>query len=88
MAYWDADLGTIITFPDRPCPPKWPGWTEVDCSCCVGLEWGLDYPQECNVCDGQGSYCRHEESGALALYPGGPFIGREIRTKENGPGTR
>ena len=55
-----------------------PGWEYVSCICCCGLQWGSDEPRECRYCKGMGNYVRHIKSGAMALYPGGPFIGREL----------
>jgi hypothetical protein len=50
------------------------GW--VDCGCCAGIEWGGEYPRECESCGGTGLQYRYA-SGALALSPGGPFRGHE-----------
>jgi hypothetical protein len=33
-------------------------------------------PRECNTCDGNGKIWVHNKSGAMAKYPGGPFIGK------------
>jgi hypothetical protein len=52
------------------------GW--VDCGCCAGIEWGGEYPRECNLCGGNGRLYRFE-SGKLALWPGGQFVGSESR---------
>jgi len=76
MAYWNSQKQVVVHVPTEPHPIN-PGWEIVDCSCCGGLEWGGDYPRECSACQGMGHYCRHIESGALALYPGGPFVGRD-----------
>lgn len=62
----------------RSPPVPWegkPGWLDVDCGCCGGLEWGGEYPRECTACGGSGRYALHEETGTIALYPGGPFLG-------------
>lgn len=51
----------------------------IECGACVnGLVdmWGS--PSECRYCDGGGKMWRYP-SGALALYPGGPFCGRDVR---------
>jgi hypothetical protein len=40
-----------------------------------------DYPW-CDDCGGTGRYARHERSGALALWPGGPFVGREPQERQ------
>ena len=80
MAYWDSKQNKIIYSPSVPCQDN-PGWTEDDCGCCNGIEWGGMYPRECRSCGGGGAVFRHIKSGALALYPGGPFVGR--LSKEN-----
>ena len=72
MAHWDGEKH--IYFEDEPWP-DYPGWLMVDCGCCAGLEWGGEYPRECDSCAGNGSYAQHINSGVLAIYPGGPFLG-------------
>ncbi len=52
-------------------------WEHISCGCCNGLQWGGFYPRECHYCDGAGMLWRHRKSGALAMYPGGPFLGRD-----------
>ena len=74
MAYWD---GKQIICTPTTLYEDYPGWECVDCGCCAGLEWGGECPRECHRCGGAGEYARHIKSGALAEYPGGPFIGRE-----------
>lgn len=54
-----------------------PGWEQVSCGCCAGVEWGGLEPRECRDCRGNGWYFRHTPTGVLAMYPGGPFLGRE-----------
>ncbi len=50
-------------------------WEPIACNCCYS---GLDCNGNiCCVCKGYVMYSRHIKSGALALYPGGPFIGKE-----------
>lgn len=78
MAYWDYLLGQIIHRPDAPWD-GYPGWLSIDCGCSAGLEWGGDSPRECRTCGGNGIIARHVASGLLALYPGGPAVGREPR---------
>ena len=74
MAYWTGEK--IVH--SKPIPVEnYPGWEHVDCGCCNGLQWGGEEPRECDDCKGSGSYVRHIKSGAMAFYPGGPFIGRE-----------
>jgi hypothetical protein len=73
MAYWDYKQKKIIH--SKPKPIKgYPGWEEVDCGCCGGIQWGGEFPEECDNCNGSGYYCKHIKSGALAKYPGGPFV--------------
>ncbi len=74
MAYWDSEKKTIVRVKPEPYPDH-PGWWYIDCGCCAGLEWGGDYPRECHDCNGSGFVAYHEDSGALAEYPGGPFLG-------------
>ena len=74
MAFWNGSQ--IIYTKPRPIE-NYPGWEEVDCGCCGGIQWGGESPRECNDCEGSGRYCRHIKSGVMALYPGGPFLGRE-----------
>ena len=51
------------------------GWEIRDCGCSAGLQWGGECPIECRVCRGGGIVYHHIKSGAIALYPGGPFAG-------------
>lgn len=81
MAYWDAEKGTITHAPSKP-HPHYSGWEIVDCGCCAGIEWGGYYPRECRTCGGGGYICQHLKSGALAWYPGGPFVGSTARRIE------
>jgi len=76
MAYWDSENQKIVRFPDR-LAENYPGWEEIDCGCCAGIQWGGEYPRECINCEGNGMLFRHIKSGALALYPGGPFKGKD-----------
>lgn len=75
MSYWDSENGKIIHLPDTPAE-NYSGWTQVDCGCCDGIQWGGEYPRECQECGGTGVIYRHNKSGVLALYPGGPFVGK------------
>ena len=79
MSHWDGSK--IVRWPTKPS--RVPGWEEIDCGCCSGLEWGGEYPRECLRCNG-GVIFRHKKSGALALYPGGPFVGRETHGPSGG----
>lgn len=74
MAHWDGK--NIVYWQPEP-HPGYPGWVYEDCGCCNGLEWGGEEPRECRTCDGSGWIARHIKSGALALWPGGPFCGRD-----------
>ena len=74
MAYWDSKICKIVYFPPKPSEDR-PGWEEIDCGCCNGIEWGGESPTECSDCKGGGVYFRHIKSGVLAVYPGGPFLG-------------
>lgn len=76
MAYWDSKQGKIIHMPTKPYP-NYPDWELVDCGCCAGLQWGGDSPRECDYCQGAGQLARHIKSRVHAVYPGGPFLGRE-----------
>jgi len=82
MAYLDSKTGQIIHVQPKPCI-NYPEWVEVDCGCCNGIRWGGEYPRECETCYGNGVYFRHR-SGALALHPGGTFIGREAAEAAGG----
>jgi len=73
MSYWDGNQ--IVRRPDRLVEGS-PGWIMQDCGCCDGLEWGGEVPTECTLCNG-GFVFKHLASGVLAMYPSGPFLGRE-----------
>jgi hypothetical protein len=58
-------------------------WLEDSCGCCSGYGVVSDYsggdfngPTECDACGGQGYYFV-SESDRRAMWPGGPFLGRE-----------
>ena len=72
MAYWNGNK--IVHAPPQKSN-RYPGWQRIDCGCCAGVQWGGDYPRECSYCGGSGFIYHHLKSGALALYPGGPFCG-------------
>jgi hypothetical protein len=74
MAYFS---GQGIVFAAPQPYPDYPGWETIDCGCCAGIEWGDPGPRECRQCGGGGYLARHIASGAVALYPGGPFRWRE-----------
>ena len=76
MAYHDGQR-----FVDAPPQPYtgYPGWLDIDCGCCAGLEWGGLEPRECRDCNGSGGLAYHIESGVYALYPGGPLRGRNVK---------
>jgi len=77
MAYWDSANNKIIYYPPRKVQ-GYPGWEELDCGCCNGIQWGGEYPNDCRTCGGAGVIFRHIKSGVLAEYPGGRFLGREV----------
>ena len=81
MSYWNWKQNKIIRFPPAPYP-GYPGWIRLDCGCSGGLEWGGEYPRECRNCWGSGMIAKHEKSGVLAYYPGGPFLGRDCTWTE------
>jgi len=63
----------------------YPGWTRIACDSCSGHGQVSSYtfgggdfngPDECRDCGGSGHIWRSRK-GALAQYPGGPFVGRE-----------
>ena len=70
MAHWDGKK--IVYMPTRP-NKEYPAWDEIDCGCCAGIQWGGEYPRECDRCDGFGVIYEHRKSKARVLYPGGPF---------------
>ena len=74
MAWFNSKTGEIVRAPPRDSREH-PGWEVLDCGCCGGIQWGGESPRKCEVCKGNGYYCHHKPSGALAAYPGGPFIG-------------
>ena len=76
MAYYDSSQNKIVRFDSYPCK-EYPGWDITDCGCCAGIQWGGEYPRECEDCGATGRYFRHRKSGVTALYPGGPFTGSE-----------
>lgn len=71
MAHWDGKR--IKYFKSIICN-EYPGWDMLDCGCCAGIQWGGEYPEECNRCNGNGVIYKHRKSGVLAEYPGGRFI--------------
>lgn len=73
MSYWDSKNQKIIRFDPIPYP-NYPTWLQIDCGCCNGVEWGGEYPKECNLCNGVGVIALHIESEIHAQYPGGPFL--------------
>ncbi len=84
MAYFDGKR--IIWF--EPKEFGVPDWLQIDCGCCAGIQWGGDSPVECSTCEGGGYIYKHKKSGVLALYPGGPFCGRdklEVKSNVFGP---
>ena len=80
MSFWNSETQQVVRFPPKDVE-GYPGWEEIDCGCCAGLQWGGFEPRECRDCGGGGYLFRHKRSGALAQYPGGPFCGREVTPK-------
>ncbi len=71
MSSWNGEK--IIEFPAKQSP-VWPKWDEIDCGCCMGIEWSAGYvPKECKRCGGSGFVYKHRKSDVTAQYPGGPF---------------
>lgn len=81
MSHYDSSANQVIAWPDSPYP-GFPGWTRTDCGCSGGLEWGGEEPRECRRC-ASGTLARHDRTGTLALWPGGPLRGRESRGPES-----
>lgn len=61
------------------------GWTQIQCSSCDGHGLASSYgggdflgADECCDCNGSG-YIWRSPKGALAQWPGGPFVGRESK---------
>ena len=78
MSHWDSQQQRIIPWPTKPWKGA-RGWVSVDCGCAAGLEWGGEEPRECAACGGSGIQAYHKESHTYALYPGGPFRGRDMK---------
>lgn len=78
MAFWNYKDGQTHYHPAKDMGN---GWFRIDCGCSGGIQWGGEYPRECNDCEGNGFVCWHKKSGVFALYPGGPFRGRRQPTK-------
>ncbi len=70
MARWDGEK--IIYGKDKKSK-FFPGWLEIDCGCCGGIEWGHFLPCECRRCDGSGRIFKHIKSKVIVRYPGGSF---------------
>ena len=76
MSHWDGKR--IVRFESKPYAGR-PGCLLVDCGFCNGIKWGAgdQPPIECDRCGGSGYITFHKASGSYALYPGGPFRGRQ-----------
>ena len=81
MAHWDCTTSGVIYFSPEPWE-GYPKWMQIDCGCCAGLEWGGDGPRECDTCGASGRLAKHIKTGTLALWPGGPFRGKEYKIKK------
>jgi len=73
MAYRDGNK--TVYFPVKELE-EYPGWIEVDCGCCNGLQWGGEYPTDCYDCKGAGFYFIHKKSKVMAEYPGSRLLGK------------
>jgi len=73
MSHWDGEK--VISWPAERCE-QYPAWIKEDCGCCAGIQWGGEFPRECDECAGNGFIYRHESTGTLAQYPGGPLLGK------------
>ena len=67
------------------------GWIEKNCGCASGLQYSVGYePKECDMCGGAGRYFLRLKSGVMAMYPGGPFLGKlskqELQEQHNDTG--
>lgn len=68
----------------------YPGWVWEQCGCCHGTGLVLNgsiapsdiSPTECDACWGNGRIAKHTATGTLALYPGGPLLGKEHDRQE------
>jgi len=78
MAHWDYKSNKIWYYPAKDLGND---WYLIDCGCSCGLQWGGEYPRECDICDGSGFFYWHKKSKTFALYPGGPFRGGGKLTK-------
>lgn len=57
-------------------------WRYAQCYCHGGLVGGYDgYPKDCPSCAGTGGVYV-TENGARAVFPGGPFLGRDNHHEE------
>lgn len=75
MSHWDSEQQKVIRWHSARFP-EYLNWLRIDCGCSNGLEWGGEYPRECDRCKDGGWLWLHEPSRRLALWPGGPFAGR------------
>lgn len=74
MAWYNCKTNQIEHFKSERCEPPYTSWEQIDCGCCAGIEWGGDYPRECDRCGGSGVIYRHIKSGVLKDWPGGKFV--------------
>lgn len=53
-------------------------WKETSCPfCSAGIVFSAGYESvECSDCNGSGKQFIDYNSGVIALYPGGPFVGK------------
>ena len=79
MAWWDSKSNMTWFYPAEDLKNN---WCKIDCGCSGGLEWGGNYPRECNRCEGSGHIYWHKKSKTFAQYPGGSFLGRGELSEE------
>lgn len=80
MSHWDSATQQIVRWPTRESR-DFPGWVEVDCGCCAGIQWGAgdQGPRGCDRCNESGVIHLHVASLRTAEWPGGPLTGRVSR---------
>lgn len=62
----------------------YPGWSRQECGSCDGhgiYDRSYHDPDECRSCNGSGYIWRHDRTGSYAQWPGGPFLGRDLKSE-------
>ena len=62
----------------------YPGWSRQECGSCGGhgiYDRSYHDPDECRTCGGSGHIWRHDQTGSYAKWPGGPFLGRDLKAE-------